>query len=140
MDLKYTKILYSGKYGNIYDSGVKGLIICEYWGVWKLDDKECIKDFETGVDVLIKNKAIVDICDHRKQHVITFDMSKWLIDNWYKKLYENGLKYEICIVPTLNTARISFNRLISKEIIEGIKVETYDSSEEAYKKALQFLK
>lgn len=140
MDLKYNKILYSGKYGNIYDPGIKGLIICEYWGVWRVDDKECIKDFEAGINIIIKNKAIVDICDHRKQHVITSDMSKWIIDHWYKKLYKHGLKYEICIIPELNAAKISFNRLISKEIIEGIRVETYDSSEEAYKKALQFLK
>ena len=140
--LDYTKLqcLYSGKYGNIYNSGYQGLIICEYLGVWRVDDKECVKDFEAGVSLLIKNKAIVNICDHRKQHVITQDITNWLLLNWYRKLYNAGLKYEIIISPELKTARISFNRLVSKDVIEGIIVETYDSLDSAFKRALKYIK
>jgi hypothetical protein len=140
IDYSQFKLLYNGKYGNIYDPGVKGLIVCEFWGVWRVEDAECIKDFKMGAELIIKNKAIVDICDHRKQHVVTMDIGKWFINNWYKKLYANGLKYEICVVPELNAAKISFNRLISKETIENVKIETYDSIDKAYSKALKYIK
>ena len=140
MDYNSFKCLYSGKFGKIYDPNVKGLIVCEYWGVWKVDDEDCLKDFKAGVDLIIKHKAIVDICDHRKQHVITGDMTKWIVENWYKKLANNGLKYEICVVPELNTAKISFNRLVSTENIEGVHVETYDKPDKAYNRAVEIIK
>lgn len=132
--------LYAGKYGKIYNPHIEGLIICEYWGVWKIDDKECINDFKKGVELIIKHKALVDICDHRKQYVITSDMTKWIVENWYKKLANNGLKYEICVVPELNTAKISFNRLVSSENIEGVTVETYDEPNKAYSRAVELVK
>jgi hypothetical protein len=67
------------------------------------------------------------------------DMTKWITENWYKRLFKSGLKYEICIVPELNTAKISFNRLVAKEVIEGVQVETYTNSIDAYRRAIECL-
>ena len=58
MDYNSFKCLYSGKFGKIYDPNVKGLIVCEYWGVWKVDDEDCLKDFKAGVDLIIKSLSI----------------------------------------------------------------------------------
>jgi hypothetical protein len=140
MDYSKFKLLYKGKYGSIYDPCVGRFLICEYSGFWNKKDNDFVKDILKGVELLIKYKAIVDLCDHRKEHVIDPETIDWVTYEWYKKLGENGLKYEVCIAPESVVGKLSHKRLVSSEIIENVKVETFSNDDEAYKACINFLK
>lgn len=140
--MEYTqfKLHYSGKYGKIYDPGVDRFLICEYSGYWNKNDDEFVKNILKDVELLIKYKAVVDLCDHRKEHVIGPVTVEWLKEEWYKKLFDNGLEYEVCIAPESVVGKLSHKRLVNSEVIEKVKVETFTNADDAYKACLEFLK
>ena len=140
MDYSKYKLLYKGKYGRIYDPGVEHFLICEYSGYWNKSDEKFVEDMLKGVDLLIEHKAIVDLCDHREEHVIEPSTIEWIRENWYKKLYESGLKYEVCIAPESTVGKLSHKRLVTSETIENVKVDTFVDADKAYRACLEYLK
>jgi hypothetical protein len=88
---------------------------------------------EKGLEVFQKNGATKWLADDRKNSALPTDDLKWSMDDWFFRAFKSGWKYWAIIMPDKIAGQLTMNRIMKRNIDEGLNIQVFDDVDEALK-------